>query len=89
MIRRSYIYENERYGIVVGEPLLREVAEHLKNSAPFCYHVINKQHDVLELETTVLVRAMSEADDLNDALIEYEANKNMTIPTSVGDVTVN
>jgi hypothetical protein len=58
-MENNIIYENNNYTVEVGEGA--------EDGLP-TYHLINKEHGVIEAETSVLPQAISMATQFNDAL---------------------
>ncbi len=61
------IYDNSLYAVEVGWPEVSDLQSRL-------YKVRNKQYDVVEGETTVLMRALSLADEFRDGVIAHCAD---------------
>lgn len=77
---KVYIYENANYGVVVGDSEMPEAI------VTKLYKVYNKIYNVVELETSILPRAMQEADELSDMLVAMESG---TPPTMIDNPLIN
>jgi len=60
------VFDNDYYSVVTGSSLAENGIK--------VYKVINKQYDLVEVETTIMVRAISLARDYADYLKRLEAD---------------
>lgn len=67
----TVVFETEYYTVVVG------IGEMQENHKVKMYKVVNKQHNVSEIETTLYLRAIYECIGLNDEMMHYVSLKNM------------
>lgn len=58
------IYENDHYRVMLGTALIATMSQPL-------YKIINKVYGVVEMETTLLPRALMEADDYSDMIKQH------------------
>ena len=65
---RVTVYENDNYTVVIGEAELTEGSAAL-------YKIVNKTYGITEIETTMLPRALIEADWLSDEWAAHMAGE--------------
>lgn len=72
----TVVYENHHYVVKIG------VSIHNTESELECYQIINREHDLIEAETTMLPSAIRTADELSGSLEEiYEDGEGDVDPT--------
>lgn len=69
-IEDKLIYSNSLYDVLLGQP---EISEEFNG---LCYKIFNREYGLIELETTVLMKALYSADDFErHVLMHVEEQK--------------
>ena len=79
MTTSNIIKETENYILCVGESV--------EETGRAVYKIINTQHDVVELETSILPEALSHMDSIQDALREQKIKEGTSSSDNVVSLT--
>jgi hypothetical protein len=74
------LYENKNYNVTIGEVSLTD------GTKQNIYQVVNKETGVIEEQIPQMVVAYAAADELNQALIEFEGSKEVASVSSINGV---
>lgn len=73
---KQLVYENDLYKVVISD------AEISKDFPEKLFQVINKTYDIIEMETSILMRALYSADDFE---VHVKAHTEASIAEQQGD----